>query len=91
MSGSAEGQVMGIADRIGSRPRAMRVNEVATLLNVSERQVYKLAAESRIPAFRIGGSLRFDPFVLATWLRNKMPPGELTHMEENPLLGRSRF
>jgi hypothetical protein len=28
---------------------------------MSERQVYKLAAENRIPCFKIGGSVRFDP------------------------------
>jgi excisionase family DNA binding protein len=48
------------------------VNEVATLLSVSERQVYKLAAEHGIPYFRIGGSIRFDPVAVANWLRLKM-------------------
>jgi hypothetical protein len=33
---------------------ALTVGDVVTLLNVSERQVYKLAAEHRVPCFRIG-------------------------------------
>jgi len=63
-----------LAEIIQGKSRALRVNEVAAVLNVSERQIYKLAAERRIPAFRIGGSLRFDPATLASWLRSRMLP-----------------
>jgi excisionase family DNA binding protein len=61
-----------LADFILGRPRALRVGDVATLLNLSERQIYKLAAENLIPHFRISGSIRFDPATLAGWLRQKM-------------------
>ena len=44
------------------------------MLNISERQVYKLAAEHRIPCLKIGGSIRFDPLAVAVWLRQKMAP-----------------
>lgn len=64
----------GLADFIAAKPRALRVNEVAALLSVSERQIYKLAAEQRIPSFKIGGSLRFEPTALAAWLRQKTSP-----------------
>jgi len=45
------------------------VSEIAALLAVSERQVYKLAVEGRIPCFKIGNSIRFDPSAIAAWLR----------------------
>ena len=48
--------------------------ELAKLLNISERQVYKLAASNRIPSFKIGGFVRFDPSAFAAWLRGRMVP-----------------
>ena len=63
--------VTGLAEFLHGRPRALRVGEVAALLGVSERFVYKLASERRIPAFRVGCALRFDPAALAHWLRDR--------------------
>jgi excisionase family DNA binding protein len=68
MSGN---KTVGLADFVEARPRALMVPEVAALLNVSVRQVYKLAAEGRIPCLRIAGCIRFDPSALAVWLRQK--------------------
>jgi excisionase family DNA binding protein len=65
-------QSLSFVDSLHGRTRALRVSDIATLLNISERQVYKLAAEHRIPNFRIGGSIRFDPVAVANWLRQKM-------------------
>jgi excisionase family DNA binding protein len=65
---------MNLADIINGRRAALTVSEVAGILSVSERQVYKLAASNRIPSFRIGGSVRFDPAAIADWLRQKMLP-----------------
>lgn len=50
--------------------RAMRVRELATLLNVSPMTIYRQAKSGGIPSFRVGSSLRFDPKVIARWLRN---------------------
>jgi len=58
------------------------VADVAELVNVSERQVYKLVAEHRIPCFKIGGSIRFDPLAVALWLRMKMAPASVAYTEE---------
>lgn len=67
--------VTGLTDFLKGRPRALRAGEVAALLNVSERLIYKLASERRLPAFRIGGALRFDPAALAHWLRDRTQLG----------------
>jgi excisionase family DNA binding protein len=81
MSSELAKPAMSLADSIHGKSRALTVSDVATLLAVSERQVYKLAAQHRIPCFKIGGSIRFDPLVLASWLRQKIVPGaiELPH------------
>jgi excisionase family DNA binding protein len=66
-----------LADSIDGRPNALTVSDVPELLNISERQVYKLAAENRIPSFKIGGSVRFDPATFAVWLRHKITPSSV--------------
>jgi len=73
---------VGLADSLDRKRRALLVTEVAELLNVSERQVYKLAAAHRIPCFRIGGSIRFDPLAISAWLRQKMSPASLEDLRE---------
>jgi excisionase family DNA binding protein len=65
---------MDLADSVAKRATALTVSDVASLLNISERQVDKLAAEGRIPCFKIGNSIRFDPGALVAWLQQKMGP-----------------
>jgi excisionase family DNA binding protein len=65
---------MDLADSLAHRATALTVSDVASLLNISERQVYKLAADGSIPCFKIGNSVRFDPATIASWLRHKMGP-----------------
>jgi excisionase family DNA binding protein len=64
----------GLVGCLNERRQALLVTDVAELLNVSERHVYKLAAAHRIPCFKVGGSIRFDPFAISAWLRQKMSP-----------------
>jgi excisionase family DNA binding protein len=63
-----------LGDFLDKRATALTVSEVAEILSISERQVYKLASESVIPSFRIGSSIRFDPAQVAAWLRQKAGP-----------------
>jgi excisionase family DNA binding protein len=72
MEGVADKKASGLADSLDGKMRALPVADVAELLNISERQVYKLVSEYRIPSFKIGGSIRFDPCAVAVWLRQKM-------------------
>lgn len=66
---------MTIIEQIEERSSALKVSEVAKLLEVTRQHIYSLAAQGVIPCFRIGGSIRFDPHELATWLREKYPKG----------------
>ena len=63
---------MRLADSLEKRTTALTVSDIAELLHISERQVYKLAASNRIPSFKVGGSIRFDPADFTEWLREKM-------------------
>ena len=46
----------------------MTVREVADFLKVTERTIYRLAAENQIPSFKVGGSWRFRRTDLARWM-----------------------
>jgi excisionase family DNA binding protein len=64
-------KTVNLADSLDGRTTALTVSDAAELRAISERQVCKLAAENRIPSFKIGDSVRFDPAAFATWLRHK--------------------
>jgi len=66
-------KVMSIVEYLESRQRALMVSEVAELLAVSERQIYKLISENRIPgSFKVGNSIRLDGKTLAAWVKAKL-------------------
>lgn len=62
---------MSIAEQIEQIGRALTAEDLSRLLSISKVAVYKYAAEGKIPSFRIGMALRFDPHSVATWLRTK--------------------
>ena len=64
----------GLTDCLDGWKHALVVTDIADLLRISERQVYKLVAAHRIPCFKIGGSIRFDPSAISAWLSQKMAP-----------------
>jgi excisionase family DNA binding protein len=74
--------VGGLTDCLDGKKRALVVTDIAELLSISERQVYKLVAAHRIPCFKIGGSIRFDPSAISVWLRQKMSPAGLDQLRE---------
>jgi excisionase family DNA binding protein len=49
--------------------RALTAPELARILNVSKITIFKQAKARRIPSFRIGTCVRFDPRAVANWLR----------------------
>ncbi len=58
-----------LPDRIEQCGHALTAVELAELLAVSRVTVFKLAKRGRIPSFRIGTCVRFDPRAVADWLR----------------------
>ncbi|WOI12642.1 helix-turn-helix domain-containing protein [Thalassospira lucentensis] len=50
----------------------MTVKEVAEYLKINEKTAYRLAAEGKLPGFKVGGSWRFRQSDLVEWIeRNK--------------------
>ena len=46
----------------------LTIREVAELLKINEKTVYKLAADAKIPGFKVGGSWRFDRSTINKWM-----------------------
>lgn len=67
--GVSMSDVQSLADRIEQFGHALKAVELAELLSVSPISIYKLAKANRLPCFRIGSCVRFDPRAVARWLR----------------------
>jgi excisionase family DNA binding protein len=59
---------MRLANILAQKQNAMTVSEVADLLQISDRLVYQMAAEGKIPSFKVRGTVRFDPHILSHWV-----------------------
>jgi excisionase family DNA binding protein len=62
---------MSIADQIEKIGHALTAEELSKLLSVSKVTIFKHAAAGRIPSFRVGTCVRFDPKAVANWLRSQ--------------------
>jgi excisionase family DNA binding protein len=65
LEGHKEGSII---SHIRSRRSAWTADQLAALFEMSSKTIYKMAASGRIPSFRIGGVVRFDPGATADWL-----------------------
>jgi excisionase family DNA binding protein len=63
--------MMSLADQIEKIGRALTAEELSKLLSVSRVTIFKQAATGRIPSFRVGTCVRFDPKAVANWLRSQ--------------------
>ncbi|MGZ2439370.1 SNF2-related protein [Sinorhizobium medicae] len=52
----------------------LTIREVAELLKINEKTVYKLAADAKIPGFKVGGSWRFDRATISKWMESGSSP-----------------
>ncbi len=46
----------------------LTIKEVAEYLKVTERTLYRLAQEGKVPAFKVGGSWRFQLADIEAWI-----------------------
>jgi excisionase family DNA binding protein len=62
---------LSLADQIAQTGHALTANELSKILAVSHITIFKQAKAGRIPSFRIGTCVRFDPKTTADWLRKQ--------------------
>jgi excisionase family DNA binding protein len=60
-----------LADQIEQTGHALTAQQLAGILGVSNKTMFKLAKAGRVPSFRIGTAVRFDPYSVARWLRKQ--------------------
>jgi excisionase family DNA binding protein len=75
-SGKKE-ELMLIDQILEQKKSALRANDIARVLDLSEKQIYKMAAAGEIPSLRIANSVRFDPHDFAEWLRTRSSAPEI--------------
>jgi excisionase family DNA binding protein len=49
----------------------LTLKEVARYLKLTEKTAYRLAAENKLPGFKIGGSWRFKQKDIEKWIEDK--------------------
>jgi excisionase family DNA binding protein len=50
---------------------ALTAKQLAEVLNISPKTIFKMAKAGRIPSFRVGTSVRFDPRLIVDWMRKQ--------------------
>ena len=63
------------SDRI---PQLLSIEELAARLGITVRHVRRLVAEKRVPYYKVGRLVRFDPAEIAQWLESRRVPGSRT-------------
>jgi excisionase family DNA binding protein len=64
-----------LADMVEDFETAITVQQLATILQCSRGQIYKLIDEKRLPALKVGTLVRLDPVQVADWIRSKSTIG----------------
>jgi excisionase family DNA binding protein len=49
----------------------MTIQELAIYLKLTEKTAYRLAAEGKLPGFKVGGSWRFKEVDLENWIEKQ--------------------
>jgi excisionase family DNA binding protein len=49
----------------------LTIKQVADYLKVNERTLYKLTSEEKLPAFKVGGSWRFQRKAIERWIEQQ--------------------
>lgn len=69
---------LNLIEELEARSGAIKVSDLAAILGVDDKHIYRMAARGQLPSFRVGGAVRFDPHEVANWLRLKY--GNQSHL-----------
>jgi excisionase family DNA binding protein len=62
---------MSILEQLEKLNRALKSKDLEEMLALSKATISREVASGRLPCYRIGSSLRFDPPKVADWLRGR--------------------
>lgn len=75
-----------LAEIVEDKKEALRVAEIAQILDVSIKKIYRMVAKGQIPSLKISSSIRFDPHDIAAWLRSQSSPNSIPAISLNDRL-----
>lgn len=53
----------------------LTLRDIAKYLKLADKTAYRLAAEGKLPGFKVGGSWRFKSEDIESWIREQTRPG----------------
>jgi excisionase family DNA binding protein len=59
-------------------PQLLTIDQLAQRLGITVRHVRRLVAEKRVPYYKVGRLVRFDPAEITIWLGTRRVPGSRT-------------
>jgi len=62
-------KMLGIASRFAAFDHALNIDEVADVLGMNKKTVERWARAGRIPSFKLGNLVKFDPRLLGEWAK----------------------
>jgi len=80
---------MTLPEQLRARNKALTVEELAGLLCIAVRTLYKEVEDDHIPFFRVRTSIRFDPHQIADWLESKMPARSVRTQRQSESIARA--
>lgn len=57
--------------RLNVKTDILTIKEVSEYLKLAEKTTYRLAAEGKIPAFKVGGAWRFQKSEIDAWIKKQ--------------------
>jgi excisionase family DNA binding protein len=63
---------------ISTIPQLLTIEQLAQRLGITVRHVRRLVAEKRVPYYKVGRLVRFDPAEITRWLGTRRVPGSRT-------------
>ena len=67
-SATPSGDILAV---LRSRRQALHIEDLANLLSLSTKTLYKHAACGLLPAYRLGGAIRFSGSEIADWIERQ--------------------
>ena len=62
---------MATLKELEGRRELLTAEELAALLNVSEKTIYRWSKFGSLPSMRLGTLVRFEPAAVSVWLRER--------------------
>lgn len=62
----------------------LTIKQVADYLKVTERTIYRLAAAKKIPAFKVGGTWRFQHQEIDQWIKRQTVEAQSDDVPSGP-------